>query len=346
MIGELKTGKLLSGFRGAKPCDVAAPSLMRSCAWPRLERRSPTGWSRPRSILLSFYRRARARVRSTASSFCAEARSVCSVALVAKCRSSLSAVSIRWDRHRPSATHESSVPGWALVQPRKNAVVALESLGLASVSIGAIRNKPEGVAAELGLGLIAVGTAGSGPPTHSPNRATGGSALQAIFARGRARCASHLYTMPRFYNAALRGFQTRTGADAASVAPPGNRPRQKPGNPAGGATDCVKRSRVSGSAFDDGISEPLRCARTSMAPRPQSIDNAAVRRPQNAGFRTRPGAALVRVLRRPRSRMPRTSLPTPAGILRQSRSVPSLDQVSGPRRPDGVLDRPKQMVSP
>src|ERR1700722_2619622 len=33
----------------------------------------------------------------------------------------------------------------------QNAVIALESLGLASVYVGAIRNKPEQVAAELGL---------------------------------------------------------------------------------------------------------------------------------------------------------------------------------------------------
>jgi nitroreductase len=98
----------------------------------------------------------------------------------------------------------------------QNAVVALESLGLGSVYIGAIRNKPEEVAAELGLPPKVFALFGLCVGYPDPAVLTGIKprlAQAAVLHRERYSLDAQRDAI-HHYNAALRAFQDEQGLPA------------------------------------------------------------------------------------------------------------------------------------
>ena len=95
----------------------------------------------------------------------------------------------------------------------QNAVVALESLGLGSVYIGAIRNKPEEIAAELGLPPHVFGLFGlcvGYPDPAAPTAIKPRLPQSAVLHRERYSLDAQRDAI-RTYNTALRAFQDEQG---------------------------------------------------------------------------------------------------------------------------------------
>lgn len=98
----------------------------------------------------------------------------------------------------------------------QNAVVALESLGLGSVYIGGIRNRPEDVAAELGLpGLVmpVFGLCVGRPDPAAPAAVKPRLPQQAVLHRERYDTAAEADAL-HAYEAAMRAFQQAQGLPA------------------------------------------------------------------------------------------------------------------------------------